>query len=89
MKIFCFSNSLHNNIPSFFVMIVLEHPHLERFAESILILPCETSFAIRVPVFCIFDAIWVVLLPGEEHKSRIVSFGFGLRARTGSIDAIS
>ena len=57
--------------------------------DKIFILPKSESFAIRRPVFFINEAISVVLLPGDAHKSKILSFGFGSNTITGSMLEIS
>ena len=76
-------------IASFLVMIVFVTPHFPRFDERILILSIFKSFAIIVPWFCMYIAIWEVLLPGDAQRSRISSFGFGFRAMGGSIEETS
>lgn len=44
------------------------------------------SFANRIPVFFMSDAIWVVLPAGAAHMSKTLSFGWGQSAITGRKD---
>jgi len=91
---------LSNLYPSFFKAvqkfieslretIVFVTPQRSRFEIRIFVLSDFRSFAIRVPLFCILAAIWVVLEPGDAKRSKINSFGFGSRAIVGSIEEIS
>src|SRR3989344_3532781 len=80
---------LQNTSLGDFVIIAFMTPHLSRFEARIFILPRFISFAIKIPEFFIPEAICVVLLPGDAHKSITISFSFGLREIIGSILEIS
>ncbi len=84
-----FDRDAQSPIASFLVIIAFVTPHFSKFVERILILPMFKSLAIIVPWFSMYIAICEVLLPGEAHKSRIKSFGFGFSAIGGSIEETS
>ena len=76
----------HKETASFLVMIVFVAPFFSRLDARIFILSSLKSFAIIVPWFCMYTAICDVLLPGEAHRSRTNSPGFGSSAIGGSIE---
>uniref|UniRef100_A0A6B0UM36 Uncharacterized protein n=1 Tax=Ixodes ricinus TaxID=34613 RepID=A0A6B0UM36_IXORI len=88
------SNTLSNPLttsgnlrPSYEHTIVLLTPSRWRLPIMALQRSWCNSLANRSPVFFMMAAMWVVLPPGAAHMSRILSFSWGARAMTGSMEA--